>query len=66
MIRIKNPIVIEKCDLSIEDCVKGIKDDISILEMMGAHDPYSEELFSRYNLIMSSVVNPNTNKNNCP
>ena len=64
--KIKNPIVIEKCDLSIEDCVKGIKDDISILEMMGAHDPYSEELFSRYNLIMSSVVNPNTNKNNCP
>ena len=53
---------VEKCGLSIEECVKIMEDDILILEMMGAHDPYSEELYSRYNLIMSSKVNLNENK----
>lgn len=47
----KDVTVEEICDLSIEECLKAIKDDILILEMMGANDDYSKELFRRYDLI---------------
>ena len=48
---VKDVMVEEICDLSIEECLKAIKDDILILEMMRANDDYSKELFRRYDLI---------------
>lgn len=48
---VKDVTVEEICDLSIEECLKAIKDDILILEMMRANDDYSKELFRRYDLI---------------
>ena len=42
------------CDLTIEDCMKAIEDDILFLKMMGQHDLYSEELYRRYALIINS------------
>ena len=49
----KNRTIEEICDLSIDNCLRIIKEDINILEMMGTTDKdnYFKELKNRYNII---------------
>lgn len=54
----KDKTIEEICDLSIDDCLRIIKDDIDVLKMMGTTDKdnYFKELNNRYNIVKEYIT----------